>query len=168
MTEFLLGDSVNTLTGKSTLDHQVFLDSFTAAAEGVGRRLMLGKLNFLFPDKEFNQACMYIFKFVNKRLDETFLYLRTQEAKLSEGNERLVFMRELAKQTDDRGLIAAQVLNVLNAANDGAAIVISHILFLLSRYPEVQNKLRAEMVAIGAKKPEYEELKKKVFEKHHQ
>ncbi|PQE05969.1 cytochrome P450 protein [Rutstroemia sp. NJR-2017a BBW] len=42
MTEFLLGDSVDTLMGTSSLDHQAFLDSFTAAAQGVGKRIMLG------------------------------------------------------------------------------------------------------------------------------
>jgi cytochrome P450 len=61
---------------------------------------------------------------------------------------------------DDRGLIVAQVLNALNVANDGAATVISHILFLLSRYPEVQSKLRAEVAVIRAKSPQYQELKR--------
>jgi cytochrome P450 len=162
MTEFLLGESVDTLMGNSSLDHQAFLDSFTAAAQGVGKRILLGKLKFLFPDKKFKEACHSIFKFIDSRIDQTFDYLKTQElAKKtsSEEKEPLVFIRELAKQTKDRGLIAAQVLNVLNAANDGAAIVISHIIFFLSRYPEVQKKLREEISVIGDKKPDYEQLR---------
>lgn len=101
MTEFLLGDSVNTLTGKSSLDRQAFLDSFTAAAQGVGRRVMLGKLKFLFPDKKFDDACRSIFKFVNKSIDETFLYLKENEETVSDEIERLVFIRELARQRID-------------------------------------------------------------------
>lgn len=120
---------------------------------------MLGKLKFLFPDRDFNDACRYIFKFVNKGIDETFLHLKGEGKVTSQKAERLVFIRELARQTNDRELIAFQVLNVLNAANDGAAIVISHMLFFLSRYTEVQRKLRDEVAVIEGNIPEYDELK---------
>ena len=86
--------------------------------------------------------------------------LQQQENVSVETNTRLTFINELVKETQDRVLIRDQILNVLNAANDGAAIVISHVLFLLSRYPKIQEALRNEMdSAAGGEQPTYETLK---------
>jgi hypothetical protein len=58
---------------------------------------MLGKLSLLFPDEKFDEACKSIFKFVNSRLDEPFLYLKNKDKRPFHEKECLAFMRELAK-----------------------------------------------------------------------
>ena len=155
---------MGTLTGDSSTNHQEFLSAFANAAIGVGRRIMLGKLGAFFPDKKFDNACRITHAYVDQRIDEAFADLNVQDDSSTEKNAHLMFLRELAEETKDRILIRDQVLNVLNAANDGAAIVISHIIFLLSRYSKVQDKLQKEVLATaGSDKPTYEMLKNMTY-----
>lgn len=86
--------------------------------------------------------------------------MKAEETNLNRETGPLVFLRGLAKETDDRILIRHQVLNVLNAANDGASIIISNTIFLLSRHPQVQTKLRKELDTIGTGIPDYDAIKK--------
>lgn len=76
------------------------------------------------------------------------MYFRsTSEGKvLADEEQRLVLLNELAKETDDRKLIRSQVLNILQAAEDGAAIVISNTLLLLSRHPKVLDSLKRSCI----------------------
>ncbi|KUJ17437.1 n-alkane-inducible cytochrome P450 [Mollisia scopiformis] len=158
VTEFILGESVGTLTENSSVDHKKFLGALSDADAGVGKRFLLGKLRFFLRDKNFDKACQIAHKYVDERIDAYFNTVATRKSS-SQEPQPLVLLNELAKETDDRKLIRSQILNILQAAEDGAAIIISNTLFLLSRHPDVQRTLREEISTINAQIPTFEVLK---------
>jgi len=154
----LLGESVGTLTENPSIDHKEFLGPLSDADAGVGKRFLLGKLRFLFRDKKFDNACKVTHRYVNERIDAYFESV-SKGKDSADDDHRLVLLNELAKGTTDKKLIRSQVLNILQAAEDGAAIVTSNTLFLLSRYPKAQEALREEVASINGQIPTYEMLK---------
>ncbi|KAE8441932.1 hypothetical protein EG329_004140 [Mollisiaceae sp. DMI_Dod_QoI] len=158
VTEFLLGGSVGTLIENSSVDHKEFMSALAEADAGVGKRFLLGKLRVLFPDKKFEEACRVTHNYVDHRIDAYFRSV-AEGKRSNDENKRLVLLDEVAKETTDRKLIRSQVLNILQAAGDGAAIIISNTLFLLSRHPKVEETLRQEIASIGGQLPTYEMLK---------
>jgi len=137
------------------------MEALNNAVAGCGKRFFFGKLRVLFPrDKKFENACRVVHRYVDQRIDAYFdSVAEGKVTRTEENHERLVLLNELAKETDDRLLIRSQVLNVLQAAEDGAAIIISNTLYFLSRHPEVQDKLRKEVSTFEGQIPTYDTLK---------
>ena len=116
-------------------------------------------------DKEFDEACRAVHEFADKQIDAALKYVQSSDTKINsmvagmEKPDRFVFLHELAKETDDRIVLRDQILNVLNAGHESAAIVTSRALFLLSRQRDIWRKLRAEVLKAGPGKPNYDQLK---------
>ncbi|KAF8850520.1 putative cytochrome P450 alkane hydroxylase [Acephala macrosclerotiorum] len=160
VSEFILGESIGILTENSSVDQKEFMSALSDADAGSGKRFLMGKLRVFFPGKKFNKACevVHSYSYVDQKVDSYFKSVADGKNTTDE-NERLVLLNELAKQTSDRKLIRSQVLNVLQAAQDGASIVISNTLFLLCRNPKALEALREEISSIGGQIPTYDVLK---------
>jgi cytochrome P450 len=70
-----------------------------------------------------------------------------------------VLLRELVKQTDDKEYIRSELANIFFPARDTAAMLTTNVIFMVARRPEVWDKLRAEVLAIGDAELTFELLK---------
>ncbi|KAG8690868.1 hypothetical protein FRC09_011805 [Ceratobasidium sp. 395] len=71
------------------------------------------------------------------------------------------FLDDLVSSTDDRTLIADELVNILLAARDTTASLLTFTTYLLTQHPDVLSKLRAEVLEhVGPNAaPTYEQLK---------
>lgn len=73
--------------------------------------------------------------------------------------ERYVFLHELVKSIEDPLRIRSELLNVLLAGRDTTASLLSDVWFTLARRPDIWEKLRTEVDALGSERPTYQQVK---------
>ena len=164
-TAFLFGESVNSLSSKSTINAKDFLSAFTVAQEGASKKIRQGKFRIFVRDPDFETATRTIRAFTESYVDKALALRRLLENKERgilqnhEGPRRVVFLHELAQQLDDKTELRDQLLSVFTAGHESTAIVTSHVFFLLSRHPAVWRRLRKEVVLLDGREPTFEQLK---------
>ncbi|KAF3985831.1 hypothetical protein FT663_01956 [Candidozyma haemuli var. vulneris] len=168
-TQFLFGESCASLQddiadyadlpGPEEMEH--FPKAFNTSQTYLLMRMGLQNLYFLLNTKEFKECNKIVHHFadyyVNKALEAT------SEEVEKHADSGYVFLYELVKQTRDPKVLRDQCLNILVAARDTTAGLMSFLFFELSRNPAVFQKLRAEIVeAFG--EGEDADLSKMTFE----
>ena len=146
-TEFVFGKSANSLSPETDspiarrlprIFDEVLITMFT--------RFMMGKFSFMTGSKKkYLAQCKEVHDVINGLINEE-IELQHSEAKHGADTESTspygyVLLKELVKTTDDRRVIRNELMNVFFPARDTAAILVSNILFLLSRHPEKWDKL---------------------------
>jgi len=121
---------------------------------GIGRRTRLGKFRWFVRDKAFSTACRRIQKYADKHLQ-----LALKNNSFSEKDNRYVFLNEMAAHISDHEFIRNNVLAVYVAGHESTAILLSNLMFITSRYPEVWEKLRQEALAVQHQPVTFELLK---------
>ena len=162
-TEFLFGQSVESLLPEGPFDTAAFLEAFDASLVGLTLRLMAGPLRFLFViDRSWKKAYTIVHNFVDKQVDLAIKEQETQDEKAIDGDRRgkqYILLHEMAKQTQDRKDLRSQIINVFIPARDVVAIAFGNAMFQLARHPHVWKDLRAEVLEIGDQELTYELLK---------
>lgn len=166
-TEFLFGRSTEVLSADAG-EGKEFAKAFNRALLDCSIRFRLGFLReFRFgKDKsegqEANRTCH---KYVDKFVDDAILYREKAaasgdvEKEGADGKEKYVFLRELAKSTDDRKRLRDELLNVLLAGRDTTASLLTMTFFQISRRPGVWRKLQEEIGELNGRTPTYEQLR---------
>ena len=173
-TEFLLGESVHSLTSPDGSEQQQFGAAFDLAQGRLALRYRKGtfiKLIDVFkPDKEFTRACKTVHEFVDKIVDRVLETTQTADTeKTVEGKdeaERYVFLKELAKATRDPKQLRDELLNILLAGRDTTASLLSTTFHVLARRPDIFLKLKTEVDELQGVKPDYETLKSMKYLNH--
>ncbi|KAF4629186.1 hypothetical protein G7Y89_g8956 [Cudoniella acicularis] len=163
-TEFLFGASVNSLSSKEGSEQEKFGKQFDLAQSKLGRRSRLGKLSFLFRDKEFDQACRDVHVFVDKIIADALEKAQPHDIEKSIDSTgepwRYIFLTEMLNSTRDPKRLRDELLNILLAGRDTTASLLSHSFHLLARRPDIFNKLKAEISnELHGEKPNYETLR---------
>ncbi|KAI9642234.1 hypothetical protein NHQ30_009036 [Ciborinia camelliae] len=173
-TEFLFGESMNTLSHETPFKTEEFLEAFHYATKGMGFRLALGKLRSLYYDRKWYRsikiAHSFADQYVEKAMDfrRSYLAARAGKEKVdgSDAEEdddnvksRYILLHEMAKQTDSRDDLRNQILHIFLAGHDSSAITIGNAIFHLCRNPEIWKKLRSEILSEGDKPLTFESLK---------
>ncbi|KAE8453474.1 hypothetical protein EG329_010335 [Mollisiaceae sp. DMI_Dod_QoI] len=169
-TEFLFGESVNSLTSLEGSEQEIFGRSFDHAQSRLGNRSRLGKLVHLFRDKEFDQACKIVHRFVDNIILKALERTQPRDAEKSidgKGDkERYVFLTEMLKSTRDPKQLRDELLNILLAGRDTTASLLSNTFHVLARRPDIWNKLIAEVDELHGEKPDYETLRSMKYLKY--
>lgn len=101
-TEFIFGESCNSLASASSQEAQGFLQAFDDAVAGVGKRVMIGKLRHLIRDKKWEVACKTVHSYCDRYVAKI---LKEQgEPTSKQGTttiEKWVLLQEMAKETQD-------------------------------------------------------------------
>ncbi|KAL2069998.1 hypothetical protein VTL71DRAFT_14678 [Oculimacula yallundae] len=160
-TEFLFGESVNSLSSSENSEQDQFGRQFDLAQSRLGNRSRLGRWVAFHQDREFNDACKFVHHFVDKII---FRALEkgnsTDPEKLIESEpERYVFLTEMLKSTRDPKQLRDELLNILLAGRDTTASLLSNTFHVLARRPDIWKKLRAEIDELQGIKPNYEKLR---------
>jgi hypothetical protein len=158
-TEFLLGRSINCQTDPSM---EYFSEAWDYAESRSNDRLRLGKLAFLMRDAKFESSCDIVHSVVDNYIAE-FLSTKKRGAALGSGDvkaKRYNLLSELSAVCSDPIQLRNELLNVLLAARDTTAGLLSSIMYFLARSPEVWRKLVAEVDDLGGELPNYDTLKR--------
>jgi cytochrome P450 len=151
-TEFLFGESVNTLKDESIgyyahandIDGKAeFAESFNASQRRLADRAVLQNFYWILNDEKFKQNNRNVHKvtdyYVNKVLN-----MSDEELK-EHSNTGYTFLYELAKHTKDPKVLRDQALNILLAGRDTTAGLLSFAFFELARNPSMFEKLKKEV-----------------------
>ncbi|KAG2019378.1 hypothetical protein GB937_005292 [Aspergillus fischeri] len=169
-TEFLFGESVHSLGDAASAPASSFAADFNASQRGLALRSRLGSLMMFYRDKQFSNAVAdarsYVDRFVQKAIDyrialDNGQYVSEEARKVNE--QQYVFLHELSKRTLNKTELTDQLLNILLAGRDTTASLLSITFFTMARRPDIWNKLRQEVLALGGRKPSFEDLKSMTY-----
>lgn len=130
----------------------------------IGVENRVGKLLsalFRIHTKKFTDDIAYIHEYVGayvaKALEQNEKYAGT--GKGWPVSDRYVFINELSKTGYSARKIQDELLNILLAGRDTTASLLSHLWYVLARRPDVFEKLRRDVLAIGNREPSFEQIK---------
>ncbi|KAE9373136.1 cytochrome P450 [Stipitochalara longipes BDJ] len=153
--EFIFGQSVESLLPDTPFDSTEFTEAFDAALLGVTVRSRVGPFKPLYYfDKSWEKAYTKVHKFVDKHVRAALQHqgvLEKSDRHGSDGEkkERHVLLRQMVQETQDPLALRSQILNIFFPARDTSAIAISNVTFMLARHPKYWESLRAEVKSIG-------------------
>lgn len=166
-TEFLLGRSVNCQVDPAM---QHFSEAWDAAENVLQDRIRLGKLAFLLKDPKFDRSCKIVHDFVDSYIADALRSSSegpragtgTSQSKSSlmmSLTRRYNLLSELSLACHDPIQLRNELLNVLLAARDTTAGLLSSIFYFLARHPEEWRDLAAEVGELQGRIPDYDTLK---------
>ena len=165
-TEFLFGESMDSLLPDTPVDSDLFIRSFDYAMIGLGRRVRLGILKFLYWDKKWYESTRIVHEQVEKYIDGAIAQQQQGEKSMADLEksdmkvpERYILLNEMAKQTQDRDDLRSQILAVFMPGRDSTGYALSNVIHILARRPEIYQKLREEVMSVGHEPLTFELLK---------
>ncbi|MCJ1458141.1 hypothetical protein MMC28_008512 [Mycoblastus sanguinarius] len=160
-TLFLFGESIESLSGDTSVDAERFLKAFDYAMFGSGFRIALGPFKFLYRDPKWLESCKITHKFAEKYVDKALEYRQASQSRAKDSmpkdhtnRQQHILLFAMAEQTDDRTGLRNQILQALMAAQETTAALISNVFFLLARHPITWQRLREEVVSLGDREPD--------------
>jgi len=118
-TEFLFGESTESLKVPESAGEDNFAEAFNIAQEYVAKRFCLLDLYWLVDGKKFRDAGKKIHYFADKIID------RNLAEDSLEGQGKYVFLRAMSEKTPDRTVLRSQIINILTAGRDTTACLVS-------------------------------------------
>ncbi|RDL35873.1 putative cytochrome P450 alkane hydroxylase [Venustampulla echinocandica] len=160
-TEYLFGKSVASLHNVDGPERD-FATSIDYALSEIPRRYRFGRFNCFRRNKKFIEACKTVHDYV-----DPFVHAALQgQPKDDKEKGRYTLLYELAKATQDPIQLRHELLNILVAGRDTTASLLSSVIFILARRPDVWAKLNAEVQRLGGKRPDYETLRQMKYLKY--
>lgn len=158
-TEFLFGESTESLTKKAS---EGFAESFNRGQDYIANLSRWGKLAWFFPaNKQFNHDQKFVHDFVDYYVGKG-LAKRSQllsDKSVAEKPDRYVFIDELVRQTNDPIQIRSELLNILLAGRDTTASLLTNVWFILSKRPDIWQRLQDDVATLDGELPNFEQLK---------
>lgn len=118
-TEFLFGNSIESLKVPESTGEQTFAEAFNTAQEYIAKRFRLLDLYWLIGGKRFRDACKKVHYFADQIIDRNL-----SESSL-DGQGKYVFLRAMSEKTPDRTALRSQIINILTAGRDTTACLLS-------------------------------------------
>jgi len=128
----------------------------------------LGWFHHFVKDPKGEEAMKICHEFVGQFVDEAIRYRESLDVeKKGAADEKYVFLHELAKDTSDKKRLQDELLNVLLAGRDTTASLLSNMWFMLSKRPEIFEKLHREVEeTLHGELPTYEQLRNMKYLKY--
>ena len=125
----------------------------------------MGRFAWLHRSPRLNKACNAVHSYIEPIVASAIERNRVRSSETKGvgsgeiGGDRYTFLDELAKEGVKPKEMRDQVLNVLVAARDTTACLMSSVIFEISHRQDVQVKVRKEVDALEGRPPTYEEIK---------
>ncbi|RDW90311.1 cytochrome P450 [Aspergillus mulundensis] len=150
-THSLLGRPVGFQLSPPGSDAEKFSRAFDDAQAYLQVRAKLGPFRGLVRNKAFDEDCRVVHKAVDGYVSEALSQRMALEPgpvnKYNENEkERYDLLTELASSISDGVQIRNELLNVLLAARDTTASLLSSVFFMLARHPEAWRRLEREVL----------------------
>ena len=140
-TAYLFGESVKSLAKSASSDQVHFAEAFNVAQDYVAKRMRLPSLYWLIDGRAFQEACNTVHQFVDAIIDRGLSSDRSNDRT----RNKFEFLDVLAQNCSDRTVLRSQIINILVAARDTTACLISWSIFLLLRHPKALKRLKDEI-----------------------
>lgn len=165
-TDFLLGDSVNSLENPKV----EFAEAFTEVQHVQAIIARAGPAQVLVSKKGFHKSLKVLNNFVDKYIDQALALPPSELEAKTKSDQGYTFLHALASYTRDRTVLRDQLVAVLLAGRDTTAVTLSWLFYSLSQNPHVVAALRNEITAtLGSDpttQPTYEHLKSMRYLQH--
>ncbi|EHK21754.1 uncharacterized protein TRIVIDRAFT_191943 [Trichoderma virens Gv29-8] len=148
-TSFLFGRSRDSLTNAENKD--VMLAIFDIV-RGASARRSMGPLKYVFHDAKWHESIQFAHKYLNDHIDEALDELKARNQnpeKFTTESDRTDLLWSLVQQLNDRTLLRDQLAALWIPGMESTSILVSNILFFLSRHPRVWQRLQSEVKATG-------------------
>ncbi|MCJ1388059.1 hypothetical protein MMC18_000903 [Xylographa bjoerkii] len=156
-TEFIFGESVESLTPSPDTSAMEFLEAFHYGQSSIGKKTQLPMLTVFTPDKKLQQSSKIVRQFVDRYIDRALV--RCSSSPPLSKARKYVLAEELVQQTKDRADVRSQLLNVFLAAHDTTAVLLTNVFFNLARHPTVYRKLRQELQHVDLDPTDFDALR---------
>jgi len=166
---------MNTLSPNTSFQSEEFLNAFHYAQRGMGIRVQLRSLRFLYQDNKWRESIAIAHAFADQYVDKAIEFrksfmakreLKTESGELMDTcdedetfGRRYILLHEMAKETDNREELRNQIIHVFLAGHDATAITIGNAIFHLCRSVRQWEKIRMEVLAAGDAQLSFESLK---------
>ncbi|KAG9731232.1 cytochrome P450, partial [Aureobasidium melanogenum] len=154
-TEFLFGESIDTqlaaLRGGEAgaaaawKDEKVFGTAIDSSQSYLFKGARFGNYYWMAHDKHFKKFCKDVHNFADYYVDKA-IKAHASEKRRPSLMRKFVFLEELAAHTQDPVELRTQLLNILIAGRDTTACLLSWMLLLLAKNPDVFEKLRETVI----------------------
>jgi cytochrome P450 len=150
-TNFLMGHSTHVLDRASShAKEKQFVDDYLTCSTEIVRKMQLGPLQIFSFNFGATRARSRVFKYIDD-------FISVSLDKEQENNEATIsglnVLQGLAALTTDRKQLRDQILHILVASRDTTACLLSNLFFILSRKPQVYERLRREVISIAGAEP---------------
>lgn len=150
-TDFLMGHSTHVLNRASShAKEKQFVDDYLTCSTEIVRKMQLGPLQIFSFNFGAMRARSRVFKYIN---DFISVSLDKEREADEAANSGLNVLQGLAALTTDRKQLRDQILHILVASRDTTACLLSNLFFVLSRKPQVYEKLRREVLSAAGTEP---------------
>jgi cytochrome P450 len=168
-TDWLFGESIYSLKSTSTTDaSSAFREAFDTGMNRASMRIFLADLLWATPfyhDKILEKQSKIVFSYTDPLIDKAIENAQRLKSHLDQETTEPAgtFLDRLARDTSDRAEIRSQLLQMVAAARDTTAALISNLWFILSRRPDIVARIRKEMELLNGKHPDAASIKKLVY-----
>ncbi|KAE8153457.1 cytochrome P450 [Aspergillus avenaceus] len=147
-TDSLFGESLESLVYPERSD---ICWSMVDVLRGLRLRLQWYKYLFLFRHQSWLDAVNDVHEYLDKHIDRAYQEIEAYErqGKDPANAERTDLLWHMANNLRDKEALRSQICLIFVPNNDTTSIFISHILWNLARHPEVYEKCRQEVLAVG-------------------
>ncbi len=163
-TEFLLGDSINSL---NSLGDQTFPNAFMVCQEQLSTRARMGAAWRLAPNaKNYKKSIKILNDFFRPYIERV---QNVDPKHLEQKSEKQYnFLEALAVENKDRNFLRDQMVAVLLAGRDTTGITLSWTFYYLAKNPDTYEKLRKVVLErIGSKRcPDANDLQEMKYVHH--
>ena len=160
ITEFLFGSSTESLINRQDAVVTRFAATVDYGLKGAFRNASLGFVGRLIPylDRTYRRSRQHLHgtidRYVQKALDQQ------QDGKTS---TKYVFLEHLAQRTSDRKVLRDELISALLGGRGTTSSLLSNLLYVLARRPDIWEKLRVEVLALGAEPITQETIKNATY-----
>nr|P0DUK3.1 RecName: Full=Cytochrome P450 monooxygenase pspC; AltName: Full=Soppiline biosynthesis cluster protein C [Penicillium soppii] len=174
-TDVLFSESSDVLLPSATEVARKFAWAFNRGIDGIAQRIRLGRFARFYYDPQYTAACKFVHDYVDEIVAKAVYRAKEWHAEKKDKpvppddaeEERYTFLNALAREGVEPKQIRDQILNILVAARDTSACLMSAAVFELARRPEYQVQLRREIAEkLSGRQPTFEDLKDLTFLNH--
>lgn len=159
-TEFLFGHPLNTQISPPGSESHRFAEAFDHTQVKMQNHARLGLLQGLYRlvswDAKLKDDCKFIHAYTDRYIQEA---LQAGQNEHNSRTQRYNMLSELLTACKDPIQLRNELLNVLLAARDTTASLLSSIFFFLARHPGVWRKLGEEIDGLRGERPGWDVLK---------
>ena len=162
-TKLLFDEPMSTLNPEFNLKPERFVSAIRETNRGMELRLRAGRLLPLMPrDHSYEAAKAILHEYADAFVRKAMGYRKRWEQDAeNEGNgeDRYVFLRELAKESEDPLDLRNNMLGMLLVGSESTASYLTSSLWVLSSRQDLWAKMRSEVLGIKEDELNYERMK---------
>ena len=163
-TRLLFDEPMSVLNPEFDTKPERFVDAVRETNRGMELRLRVGRLLPLMPrDRSYEEAKDILHEYADAFVRKAVKYRKIWEQDGAEGHgdgeDRYVFLRELAKESEDPQHLRNNMLGMLLVGSESTASFLISSLSVLSSRQDLWTKMRSEVLNMGEVELTYERIK---------